>query len=128
MSMLNIHRLYCQRFLDQFEKAQEKLLNLQQSESAQEFELLFDCFKRECQKNLSRLEVNKEDKKQDQLFKQLDLICKHINKLIPPLLNLKNNYLTSEEVILYFEDQHRFKKVINKHLQDLDVFLNSMSN
>ena len=103
MSMLNIHRLYCQRFLDQFEKAQEKLLNLQQSESAQEFELLFDCFKRECQKNLSRLEVNKEDKKQDQLFKQLDLICKHINKLIPPLLNLKNNYLTSEEVILYFE-------------------------
>lgn len=128
MSMLDIHRLYCQRFLDQFEAAQENLLNLNQSETAYEFELLFDCFKRECQKNLLRLEANKENKKQYRIFKQLDLICKHINKLIPPLEYLKNDSYSSEQVINYFEEQHRFKKVLHNHMQDLNNFLISTNN
>ena len=128
MSMLEIHGLYCQRFLDQFEATQEKLLNLNQSESAHEFELLFDCFKRECQKNLFRLETDKENKEQYRLFKQLDLICKHINKLIPPLEYLKRNDYSSEQVIQYFENQHRFKKVLINHLKDLNDFLIPTAN
>ena len=128
MSMLDIHRLYCQRFLDQFEAAQENLLNLNQSESAYEFELLFDCFKSECQKNINRLATNKENKEQYRIFKQLDLICKHINKLIPPLEYLKKDNYSSEQVINYFEEQHRFKKVLHNHLQDLDNFLISTYN
>jgi hypothetical protein len=126
--MLEIHRLYCWRFLDQFESAQKKLLNLNQNESAHEFELLFNCFKRECQKNLSRLEVDKANKEQYRLFKQLDLICKHIKELTIPLQNLKANNFSPEQVIQYFEAQVRFKKVLNNHLRDLDNFLVSTTN
>ena len=128
MSMLDIHKLYCQRFLDQFEVAQQNLIHLNQIESAHEFELLFDCFKCECQKNLARLETNKENKEQYRLFKQLDLICKHLDKLSQPLDSLKKDDYSSEQVISYFEEQHHFKKVLNNHLQDLNNFLISSTN
>ena len=128
MSMLDIHRLYCQRFLDQFEDAQHNLLKQNQSESAHEFELLFDCFKCECQKNLTRLKTDKENKEQYQLFKQLELICKHIDELEQPLEYLKKEDYSSEQVIKYFEQQHRFKKVLNNHLQDLNNYLISSTN
>jgi len=128
MSMMEIHRLYCQRFMDQFEAAQQNLLKKNQSGAAHEFELLFDCFKCECWKNLVRLKTGKENKEQYRLFKQLDLICRQFNQLIPPLEYLKNNDYSSGQVIKYFEDQHRFKKTLNNHLQDLNTFLDSSLN
>lgn len=122
MSMLNLHHLYCQRFLDQFSEAQEKLLKLNLTDSAHEFELLFDCFKRECQKNISRFTPDKNNKSEYRLLKQLDLICKHIHKLSSSLTNLKKNNFTPEQVIKYFEEQHRFKKVLKNHIRDLKEF------
>ena len=131
MSMLNLHHLYCQRFLDQFSEAQEKLLKLNLTDSAHEFELLFDCFKRECQKNISRFTPDKNNKSEYRLLKQLDLICKHIHKLSSSLTNLKNPLkkavcnlynFTPEQVIKYFEEQHRFKKVLKNHIRDLKEF------
>ena len=128
VSMLDIHRLYCQRFLNQLEDIQQNLFNLQQNESAHELELLFDCFNRECQQNLTRLDMKQKDKEQYQLCKQLEIICNHIQKLTPPLLKMKNNNLSSEQVINYFDNQDRFKKVVQEHLHDLDDFISSIAN
>ncbi|MBN1408376.1 MAG: hypothetical protein JW956_11335 [Calditrichaceae bacterium] len=98
---------------------------MNQSESAQEFELLFDCFRRECQKNLARLKTVKENKEQHKLFMQLNYICKQIDELTPTLEYLKKDDYSSENTKRYIEDQRRFKKVLCTHLQDLNNFLSS---
>mgnify|MGYP003565503180 CR=1 FL=1 len=128
MSMLDIHRLYCQRFLNQLEEIQQNLPKIQQDESAYELELLFDSFNRECQQNLTRLIKQKEDEEQFQLFKQLEIICNHIHQLTPPLTKMKKNDLTSEQVNNYFDDQERFIDIVQNHLHDLNNFLYSSPN
>lgn len=126
--MLDIHRLYCQRFLHQLEEIQQNLPKVQQYETAYELELLFDSFNRECQQNLTRLIKQKDDEEQFQLFKQLEIICDHIQKLTPHLTQMKKNHLTSEQVNNYFDDQERFINIVQKHLYDLNNILYSTPN
>jgi hypothetical protein len=123
MGQIEIHFIYCRRFLDQLESAQEKMLKLQQTESANEFELLFDCFNHQCTKKLVSFKSDAGNKQSYRIYKEIGLICRHLQKLNGSLANLKANKLSAEQIIEYFEQQYLLKKVIRKHITDVKAFL-----
>jgi len=127
MSMLEIHQIYCQRFLYNLEIAQELLLNLKQRETAPDFELLYNCFTRECKKSLAKFDGIKGDNQKLLLQKQLHKICKNIDELSQVVPALKTSQLSPPEVVRHFEDQHQLKKILIKHMEDMEIFVKDSS-
>ena len=124
--MFEIHDLYCRRFLHHFEEAQEKMLNLLYLDSAREFELLYDCFNRECEKGIHQIIDKLSDQKEALLLTgQLQKICQYIREFSDTAKNLQDKKLKPSKIITHFEEQHQFKKILIRHVTDLERIMNN---
>lgn len=128
LNKIRIHHLYCQRFIFNLERSQETLLHLKQMESAFDFELLYSCFLSECKKMLNLLSATEADSKSYLLHKQLHRICRYLVEFDNIIKELKKSKLSVKEIIVHFEKQHSFKKVLKKHLEDLEDYLTTLDS
>ena len=126
MNKIQVHHLYCLRFIVQLERAQNLLLHLNQRLSGHELELIYGQFLAECSKVHSLFADKKNAGGQSFLLnRQLRRICCLIQSFFIINEKIKAEQLTPIQIIDHFEDQHRLKKVLKRHLADLDHYIAS---
>lgn len=127
MNKIQLHHLYCQRFLVQLERAQNLLLHLNQHLSGHELELIYGQFLAECSKMQSLFADTKDGGRRSFLLnRQLKRICCLIQSFFIINEKIKAEQLTPIQIIDHFEDQHRLKKILKRHLADLEHYIASI--
>jgi len=126
VNKIQVHHLYCLRFIVQLERAQNLLLHLNQRLSGYEQELIYLQFLAECSKVQSLFADKKDGGGQSFLLnRQLRRICCLIQSFFIINEKIKAEQLTPIQIIDHFEDQHRLKKILKRHLADLDHYIAS---
>lgn len=117
---LNIHQLYCRKFLQNLAEAQELLLRKEYQQAANEFELVYSCFAHELGKFPGNLAPPVRDDLAFRLQKQADRLLQFLDEFEGNLPRLRSPDYSEREALALFERQHRMKKVLQRHVADID--------
>jgi uncharacterized protein YnzC (UPF0291/DUF896 family) len=111
------------KFLDEFEAAQQKILRFHLEDSLPQMRASLESF-------LAHIKVVKEelgeiDKKSDDFLikMRIDLLVMHIHIILQVLEKLDIHEKNPFKIIGIFDKQHVFKNVLRSHIEDMKVRL-----
>ncbi len=108
------HQKECRRILNHLSLIQQKMLDLELNKSSNEFNQFYSETEHYFEKVYNSLEHIKKGETNFLLKKQAQLSLKNLKKL--QIENMKLFEFNDKDIILYFEKQLNFKKIIKRQI------------